>query len=79
MDIKIKKSMKKIIIVLAIIFSCTSFTTFQNYVYICKGPYSKVYHKSDHCKGLSNCSTEVYSITIQDAEQMNRRPCRIEY
>ncbi len=78
MGIKNSK-MKKIISVIAIVVSCTSFTTFQNNVYVCKGPYSKVFHKSDHCRGLSHCSTEIYSISIKEAEQMGRRPCRIDY
>jgi len=49
------------------------------YVYICEGPYSKVYHKSDRCRGLSNCSTKIYKVTLEVAKKMGRRPCRIEY
>jgi hypothetical protein len=49
------------------------------YVYICEGPYSKVYHKADDCKGLSNCSTKIYKVTLEEAVKMGRRPCKIEY
>ncbi len=41
-----------------------SFSTVYNGVFICKGPSSKVYHKSDRCKGLSKCSTEIYNVSI---------------
>jgi hypothetical protein len=50
-----------------------------DYVYICDGPYSKVYHKSQDCKGLSNCSTKIYKITLDEAIKMGRRACKIEY
>jgi hypothetical protein len=50
-----------------------------DYVYLCEGPYSKVYHKSETCKGLSNCSTRIHKVTMEEAVKMGRRPCRIEY
>ena len=50
-----------------------------NYVYLCEGPYSKVYHKAENCRGLSNCSTKIYKVTLEEAEKMSRRPCKIEY
>ena len=49
------------------------------YVYICEGPYSNVYHKAADCRGLSNCSTKVYKMTLEEAQRLNRRPCKIEY
>jgi hypothetical protein len=63
---------------------CTNVTrpaiaTKQEYVYLCEGPYSKVYHKSETCKGLSNCSTRIHKVTLEEAVKMGRRPCRIEY
>ena len=57
----------------------TFFTAFQDQVFICKGPMSKVYHKSSRCKGLSSCSTEVYEIGVSEAKRMGRRACKIEY
>lgn len=56
-----------------------SFTKSPEYVYICKGPSSKVYHRSEHCRGLSHCSTRIYKVTLEESKKLNRRPCRIEY
>lgn len=50
-----------------------------DYVYICEGRYSKVYHKSDKCRGLSNCSTKIYKVTLEEARKLGRRPCKLEY
>ena len=63
---------------------CTNFTFSSTtektvYVYICEGRYSKVYHKSQDCRGLSNCSTKIYKVTLEEALKMGRRPCKIEY
>ena len=49
------------------------------YVYLCEGPYSKVYHKASDCHGLSNCSTKIYKVTLEEAVKLGRRPCKIEY
>jgi hypothetical protein len=49
------------------------------YVYLCEGPYSKVYHKASDCRGLSNCSTKIYKVTLEEAVKTGRRPCKIEY
>jgi hypothetical protein len=49
------------------------------YVFVCEGPYSKVYHKSETCRGLSRCSTRIYKVTLEEAQKMGRRPCKIEY
>ena len=51
----------------------------EDYVYLCEGPYSKVYHKSKDCSGLSHCSTKIYKVTLAEAQKMGRRPCKIEY
>lgn len=50
-----------------------------DYVYICQGPYSKVYHKSNECRGLSHCSTKIVKVSLEEAVKMGRRPCKIEY
>ena len=57
----------------------SSFNMISSDVYICKGPSSKVYHKTEHCKGLSNCSTQTYKVSEDEAKKMGRRMCRIEY
>lgn len=73
-------------IFLTILISSLLFTGFRlpglrktDYVYVCEGPYSKVYHKSNECRGLSNCSTKIYKVTLEEAVKMGRRPCKIEY
>jgi hypothetical protein len=71
--------MKKLLTLLLITLAFSSFTLFQSIVYVCKGPSSKVYHKSNSCKGLSHCSTQVYKVTVEEAKKMGRRECKIEY
>lgn len=44
-------------------------------VYICTGPYSKAYHKTKNCQGLSNCSREIKSVTEEAARDMGRHKC----
>lgn len=51
----------------------------DNYVYICTGSYSKCYHKTDKCEGLEYCSKDIKKITIEQAKQMNRKPCKYCY
>lgn len=53
--------------------------TRTQYVYLCEGPYSKVYHKSPDCRGLSRCSTRIFKVTLEEAQKEGRRPCKIEY
>lgn len=62
-------------------FSCIlfiglcSFTSSETNVYICKGKYSKKYHYSKSCRGLSNCSTSIYSVSLANAKDMGRTLC----
>ena len=49
----------------------------QTKVYICTGGSSKSYHKYPKCTGLSRCSKEVKEITLEQAINMNRVPCKI--
>lgn len=44
-------------------------------VYICNGPYSKRYHKTENCKGLYNCSSSIEETTIEKAKDRGRTPC----
>lgn len=46
-------------------------------VYICKGPESYRYHSRSNCRGLNNCTTEVYPVTIAHAKRINRTACKI--
>ncbi len=58
----------------------SSIAAFDNddgeYVYICTGPYSKKYHKTEDCMWLENCSEDVERISIEEAEDMGRTPCK---
>lgn len=48
-------------------------------VYICTGPYSKAYHKTSICKGLSNCSRDIDAITESEAIDEGRHKCGFCY
>ena len=48
-------------------------------VYICTGGSATRYHASKNCKGLSNCGGAIREVTIEQAEEMGRTPCRICY
>jgi hypothetical protein len=76
--------------ILSFLLSLTLFTGFTprlapaatkqtQYVYLCEGPKSTVYHASNICRGLSRCSTKIYKVTLAEAIKMGRRPCKIEY
>jgi hypothetical protein len=71
--------MTKIFIIGLTTLLISSFYIFQSSVYICKGPSSKVYHKSAYCRGLSNCSTKIYQVTLDEAKKLGRRECKIEF
>ncbi len=71
--------MKKLIILALVTLVFSSSTVFQSMVYICKGPSSVVYHKSQRCRGLSNCSTQIYKVTEGEAKKIGRRQCKIEF
>lgn len=51
----------------------------EDIVYICTGYMSECYHEDPDCRGLIRCSRDIEEITIEDAEEMGRRPCRICY
>jgi hypothetical protein len=44
-------------------------------VYICNGKSSKKYHYKKNCKGLSNCSTDVYKVELSQAKKIGRTLC----
>lgn len=46
-------------------------------VYICTGPRASVYHKLSVCRGLNRCSGTIEEVTVEEAINANRRPCRI--
>lgn len=50
----------------------------QSEVYICKGNSSKVYHKTENCRGLKFCSSNIEKISEESAIKLGRRKCKIE-
>ncbi len=44
-------------------------------VYICNGKYSKRYHLSPYCRGLSNCKASISSVSVDKARYMGRTLC----
>ncbi|WP_281541583.1 hypothetical protein [Maribacter aestuarii] len=44
-------------------------------VYICKGKYSEKYHYNKTCRGLSNCSTAVEEVELNEAKRIGRTIC----
>jgi len=73
------KFVARLVLSFLIISILVSFSLVESGVFICKGPSSKVFHKSDRCKGLSKCSTQVFEITLAEAKKLGRRACKIEY
>ena len=45
-------------------------------VYVCTGPMSQCYHTSRNCKGLERCSKTIEAVSITEAIQAGRRPCK---
>ena len=46
------------------------------HVYICTGPQSKRYHLTSNCRGLGSCSGEIKRVTVTQAQQLGRTPCK---
>lgn len=44
-------------------------------VYICDSEGAKRFHASDTCKGLSNCGSDIITLTREDAENTGRTYC----
>ncbi len=66
--------MKKLLVAILFI-QITAFIPSGQTVYICKGPESKRYHFSANCRGLSNCSTRIYEVPLEEAEGLGRTIC----
>lgn len=66
------------IISLVSMISCSSNEVSETYVYICKGPNSTAYHYSPHCRGLTQCSTDLEKLTVKEAVEKGRKLCDYE-
>ena len=71
--------MKKVINILVTIALLSSCGSTGDEVWICTGRSSKCYHATQSCMGLSNCGGNIKEVSLEEAEDMGRRPCRICY
>lgn len=46
-------------------------------VYICTGKSATVYHYNKNCKGIKACKASIKQVTLEEAVDMGRRPCKI--
>lgn len=44
--------------------------------FICTGPSSRAYHVDLNCYGLQNCSGDIEDMTVEEARDLGRKPCR---
>lgn len=73
--------MKKALLLITALTSTTFLSSFErseDYVYICKGPKSERYHLKEDCRGLNNCSTDTYKVTLTEAKKLKRTLCGFE-
>lgn len=67
-----------ILVVASVVLS--SYTNNQSsYVYVCMGQYATTFHAYSSCNGLSKCQAEIKTVTLQTAQEMGRRPCKMCY
>ena len=79
--------MRKVIFITTALLFCQAFfaqpaqerNEQDTYVYMCTGPSSKRYHKTDKCKGLVKCSKEVVKVEKSYAESKGKTPCKMCY
>jgi len=69
--------MKKLILLSLFIIPLLSGTTSN--IYICTGKYAKSYHSSQYCKGINACRSEIKTITLKQAVDLGRKPCKMCY
>lgn len=46
-------------------------------VYICTGKSATVYHYNKTCKGIQACKATIKQVSLEEAVDMGRRPCKI--
>jgi len=67
--------MKKLTTLPIILSIITSFSTTYVNAFICKGKSSKKYHLKKNCRGLSNCSTGTFEVSLSKAKELKRTLC----
>lgn len=46
-------------------------------VYICSDSSAKVYHSSYTCRGMESCKGDVMGVSLEKAEKMGKKKCKI--
>jgi uncharacterized protein YcfL len=66
--------MRQLVAILAVLYVCCGCQRSYK-VYLCNGPQSEVYHKTNRCQGLRKCSTEIEAVDMATAKEKKRREC----
>ena len=64
---------------LLILFFLVAGAAADNKVYICTGDWSECYHRTPDCEGLKYCSKEIKQVTLKEAQELKRKPCKYCY
>lgn len=70
--------MKIFILIIALVGLFSVSTNKQTKVFLCNGSASTKYHLKANCKGLERCTTELDTLTIEQAEAKGRTLCGYE-
>lgn len=46
-------------------------------VYVCYSTTSVAYHGIDNCRGLNSCSHTIKSMSVSEAIELGKRPCKV--
>ena len=69
--------MKKIIILISLLYFLTAFQTKEKEVFICMTKSSKTYHLKKDCRGLKKCKSKIKKNTQYKAENVGRTKCNL--
>ena len=51
----------------------------QTKVYVVMSNTAHAYHSNRNCKGLKNATHPIKQVTLEEAQRMGRRPCKLCY
>ena len=54
-----------------------SITREQTKVYVVMSNTAHAYHLNKYCKGLKNATHPIKQVTLEEAQKMGRRPCKL--
>ena len=67
--------MKKIILLIILLFSLSSYQNNETIVYICGSEGAKKYHYTENCRGLNACKHEINKTTLSKAQSYGLTLC----